>query len=55
MTEYYAGQKLKKLSDNRIVTINFVGDNYLRIDGDAQPNHTVLKEKVEQRYMEVKK
>ena len=55
MTEYYAGQKLQKLSDNRIVTINFVGGNYLNFDGDTQPNHTVLKEKVEQRYTEVKK
>lgn len=53
MTKYYAGQELQKLADNRIVRINFVGDNYLRLDRDEQPNQIVLKGKAEQRYKEV--
>jgi len=55
MTEYYAGQKLQKLSDNRIVTINFVGEKYISLEGDIEPNHVVLKDKIERRYMEVNK
>lgn len=55
MTEYYAGQKLQKIADNRIVRINFVGEKYIRLEGDIEPNLVVLKDKIKQRYTEVVK
>jgi len=55
MTDYYAGQELQKYFDNIIVRINFVGKDYIRLDGDFEPNHVVMKEKVKHYYKEVSK
>ena len=40
------GQKLRKNYDGRIVTISYVGNDYIKLDGDFEPEHVVMKDKV---------
>ena len=52
MTQYRVGQKLRKIWDNRIVTIKKVGLDHIVLDGDFEPNHVVMKWKVNKYYKE---
>ncbi|MDQ0062334.1 hypothetical protein [Paenibacillus harenae] len=47
---YQQGQRLKKVYDGSIVTINRVGSDHLVLDGDFEPNHVVMKDKVSSYY-----
>lgn len=40
------GQSLKKNYDGRIVTIASVGHDHIILDGDFEPKHIVMKDKV---------
>lgn len=47
---YEVEQKLKKVWDGRIVTIKKVNHHSIVLDGDFEPNHTVMKNKVNDYY-----
>ena len=52
MTQYRVGQKLRKIFDNRIVTIKEVGLHYIVLEGDFELDHVVMKYKVNKYYKE---
>ena len=54
MTQYRVGQKLRKIFDNRIVTIKEVGLHYIVLEGDFELDHVVMKYKVNKYYKEDK-
>ncbi|QJC52730.1 hypothetical protein HGI30_14950 [Paenibacillus albicereus] len=47
-----AGQKLQKIYDGSIVTVARVGGDHVVLDGDFEPNHVVMKEKLLHYYKE---
>lgn len=51
--EFKKGQQLIKRYDGRIVTIAKVGHDYIELDGDFEPNHVVMKDKVLSYYKEM--
>lgn len=55
MTQYRVGQKLRKIWDNRIVTIKEVGLYHIVIDGDFELDHVIMNWKVNKYYKECKK
>ncbi|WP_181397678.1 hypothetical protein [Gracilibacillus dipsosauri] len=48
--EFKVGQKLKKNRDRSIVTIKEVNPDHIVLDGDFEPNHVVMKDKVNSYY-----
>lgn len=50
---YIEGQKLEKVNDGRIVTIKSVRSDHIVLDGDFEPNHIVMKDKVSNYYSPV--
>jgi hypothetical protein len=46
------GQELKKNFDGRIVTVSRVGNDHIVLDGDFEPDHVVMKDKVLTYYKE---
>jgi hypothetical protein len=54
MKNFEKGQKLKKIFDGTIVIISSVGKDYIVLDGDFEPKHIVMKEKVSHYYNETK-
>lgn len=50
MGKFEVGDKLKKHQDDSIVTVKRVKDDYIVLDGDFEPNHVVMKEKVHRYY-----
>jgi hypothetical protein len=46
MENFEKGQKFKKNFDGTIVTISSVSKDYIVLDGDFEPKHIVMKEKV---------
>jgi hypothetical protein len=50
---YQRGQTLIKNFDGTIVTIKSVGSDYVVLDGDFEPNHVVMKDKISSYYSEV--
>lgn len=44
--KFEVGQQLRKVFDGRVVTIAEVGHNHIRLDGDFEPKHVVMKDKV---------
>lgn len=53
--QYEKGQQLKKNYDGRIVTISHVAPDSITLDGDFEPKHVVMKEKVSSYYSMVSK
>lgn len=51
--KFVVGQKLRKVWDDSIVTIVKVNTNSIVLDGDFEPNHVVMNEKVKHYYSEV--
>lgn len=43
---YQRGQRLKKVYDGSVVTIKSVGNDHVVMDGDFEPNHVVMKDKI---------
>jgi hypothetical protein len=54
MENFEKGQKLKKNFDGTIVTISSVSKDYIVLDGDFEPKHIVMKEKVSLYYSGIK-
>jgi hypothetical protein len=44
--DFEEGQQLTKRFDRRIVTIVYVGHDCIELDGDFEPKHVVMKDKV---------
>lgn len=51
--KFERGKKLKKIYDGSIVTIRSIGSDYITLDGDFEPNHVVMKDKVSTYYQEI--
>lgn len=47
------GQQLRKVFDGRIVTIREVRPSSIVLDGDFEPEHIVMKDKVHHYYSEL--
>lgn len=54
MSRLESGQKLQKVWDGSIVTIKSVRSNHIVLDGDFEPNHVVMKDKVKLYYSVLK-
>ena len=50
---YIEGQKLRKIYDGSIVTIKKVDGSSIVLDGDFEPNHIVMKDKVKHYYRSI--
>lgn len=53
MYEFEVGEKLEKNWDKRIVIVEEVRTDFIVLDGDFEPNHVVMKEKVSKYYSRV--
>lgn len=50
--KYKVGQKLQKIFDGRIVEIKKVTNTLIVLDGEFEPNHVVMLDKVDKYYKE---
>lgn len=48
--DYKVNQKLRKHFDGTVVTIKETRKDYIILDGDFEPNHLVMRDKVEKYY-----
>lgn len=46
MVKFEEGQQLRKVYDGTVVTIKNVRSDHVVLDGDFEPNHVVMKDKL---------